>query len=321
MPADFRFADPWVLALLPLVALVGLVYARRRPARLRGGVVLSTLAPLAQARAGLRLRLRGLLVPLRLLALSLLIVALARPQTVEANARIASEGIDIVIALDISGSMRDPGLDAPTKLEAAKKALKQFLDGRKDDRVGLVLFKSESKAVSPLTVDYKALAQLVDQAEKQGEQLQEGTGIGVGIGDALNLLRGSRAKSRVVILATDGENNVTRVTPEQAGKIAETLKIRIYTIGIPTANTRAEQSLNEKQMRQIAEGTGGSYTRAANAQGLADIYNGIASLEKSRIERERFTRYNELAPWALVPAFALIVLEVLLGATVFRRAP
>lgn len=321
MPADLRFADPWVLAFLPLVALLALAYRGRRAGRLGGGVVLSTLAPLEQARPGWRLRLRPILPALRLLALALLLVGLARPQTVEANASIASEGIDIVLALDISGSMRDAGLEAPTKLEAAKKALKQFLEQRRDDRVGLVVFKSESRALSPLSVDYKALGQLVDQADKLGEQLNEGTGIGVGTADAINLLRGSHAKSRVVILATDGENNVHKVEPEQAGRIAETLKIRLYTIGIPTANTRAESSLNEKQMRTIAEGTGGSYARATNAQGLADIFNGIAALEKSRVERERFTRYHELAPWALVPAFALVALEMLLGATVFRRAP
>jgi Ca-activated chloride channel family protein len=175
--------------------------------------------------------------------------------------------------------------------------------------------------MSPLSTDYKALARVVEQADKLNEQLPEGTAIGLGIADSLNLLRASHARSRVVILATDGENNQNRVEPEQAGKIAETLKIRVYTIGIPTANTRAEATLDERQMRRIAEGTGGTYTRATNQQGLVDIYNNIATLEKTRIERERFTRYNELAPWLLVPAFGLLVLESLLAATVFRRAP
>ena len=321
IPADVRFADPWVLGLLPGVLLLAALYRRRQPARLRGGVVLSTLAPLSSLRPSLRQRLRAVLPLLRLVALMLLVVALARQQTVEANARIETEGIDIVLALDISGSMQDAGLDAPRKLDAAKKALKQFLEKRRDDRVGLVAFKSETRILSPLSVDYKALMQLVDQADKLGEQLSDGTGIGVGLADALNLLRGSHARSRVVILATDGENNVHRVEPEQAGKIAETLKIRVYTIGIPTANVRPEASLNEKQMRQIAEGTGGSYSRAGSEQGLAEIFNSITALEKSRIERERFTRYHELAPWLLAPAFALIVAELLLGATVFRRAP
>jgi Ca-activated chloride channel family protein len=252
--------------------------------------------------------------------MALLIVGLARPRTVEANARVTTEGIDIVLALDISGSMRDPGLDAPSKIDAAKQALKKFLDERTDDRVGFVVFRSEARVLSPLSTDYKALQQIVDQADKN-QPLDEGTGIGVGLSTALNVLRESHARSRVIILATDGEENAHTIEPEQAGKIAETLKVRLYTIGIPTTGTRADLSLNEKQMRTIAEGTGGSYARASNQKGLEDIFTNITTLEKDRIERERFTRYNELAPWLLVPALALVVLETLLGATVFRRAP
>jgi Ca-activated chloride channel family protein len=318
---DIRFADPWVLGLLVLVPVLAYLYRRRRTGQAQGGVVLSTLAPLVQVRPGLRQRLRGMLPVLRIAALALLIVGLARPRTAEANAKVTSEGIDIVIALDISGSMSEPGLGAASKLDGAKKALKQFLDQRRDDRVGFVVFKSESRVMSPLTTDYKALAQQVDLADKQNRQLSEGTAIGLGIADALNLLRGSHARSRVVILATDGENNQHTIEPEQAGKMAEALKVRVYTIGIPTAGARAEETLDEQAMRKIAEGTGGSYTRAADTQGLSDTFNSIAALEKSRVERERFTRYNELAPWALAPAFVLVALEMLLGATVFRRAP
>lgn len=321
MPDNFEFADPWVLGLLALLPVLALIFRLRRPDRLRGGVVLSTLAPLARVGPGWRVRLRPLLLLPRLLALALLVVALARPRTVDASARITSEGIDIALVMDVSGSMRDAGLNASSKMEASKRALKQFIDSRKDDRVGLVVFKSESRMLSPLTLDYKAVGQLVDQAERLTANLEEGTGIGVGMADGLNLLRNSKARSRVLILATDGENNVSRVEPEQAGAFAKALKIRVYTIGIPTANQRAESSLNEQQMRAVAENTGGSYTRAGSEQGLADIFDDIAALEKSRVERERFIRYNELAGWLLAPAFALVVLELLLGATVFRRAP
>ncbi len=321
LPDSFRFGDPWALVLLAVLPVLAALWLRRRRLVARRGVVLSTLAPLARARTGLRARLQPYAALLRIPALALLVLAIARPQTVDAGATVSTEGIDIAVALDISGSMRDAGLDAPSKMDAAKKALKSFLDARKDDRVGLVVFKGEARTVSPLTVDYRALQQLVEQAERQNTQLDEGTAIGLGITNALNLLRNSHARSRIVVLATDGENNVTRVEPEQAGKVAEALKIRIYTIGIPTAGQRAEQSLNESQMRRIAEGTGGSYTRASNEQGLTDIFNSIATLEKSRIERERFTRYHELAPWLLVPALGLIALELLLGATLFRTAP
>jgi Ca-activated chloride channel family protein len=320
MPENLRFADPWVLVLLLVLPVLASRYRRRRPYRLPGGVVLSTLAPLAGIRPSWRVRLQPLPGALRLLALALVIVALARPQVVDAGARITAEGIDIVLALDISGSMRDAGLDAAHKIDAAKAALKQFLASRRDDRVGLVVFRAEARVLSPLTLDYKALAQLVEEADKN-QPLEEGTAIGLGLVTSLNVLRDSHARSRVVILATDGENNVTTVEPEQAGKIAEALKVRVYTIGIPTAGTRAEQTLNEQQMRRIAEGTGGSYTRANNEQGLADLFTSIAALEKSRVERERFSRAHELAPWLLVPAFALVVLETLLTATVLRRAP
>jgi Ca-activated chloride channel homolog len=321
LPSDFRFADPWVLGLLPLVLVAGLLYRRFQPARTRGGVVLSTIAPVALSRRGWRVRLRPVLPLLRLLAFALVIVALARPQTIEASANIASEGIDVVLAFDISGSMNEQGLESGSKLEGAKRALKQFLESRKDDRIGIVVFKSETRVMSPLSTDYKALARIVDQSDKLNTFLPEGTAVGLGVADSLNLLRPSNARSRVVILATDGENNQTRVEPEQACKIAETLKIRVYTIGIPTANSRPDLTLDERQMRRCAETTGGRYERAANAEGLASIYNSITALEKSRIERERFTKYHELAPWLLVPAFALIVLESLLGSTIFRRAP
>jgi Ca-activated chloride channel homolog len=321
MPENFRFADPWVLGLLPLVLVAGLLYRRVQPERSRGGIVLSTLAPIERSRRGWRVRLRPLLPLLRLLAFALILVALARPQTIDASATITAEGIDIVLAFDISGSMNEAGLDSRTKLDGAKRALRQFLESRKDDRVGVVVFKSEARVMSPLSTDYRALIRIIDQADRLNAFLSEGTAIGLGVADSLNLLRASHARSRVIILATDGENNQTRVEPEQACKIAETLKIRVYTIGIVTANARPELTLDERQMRRCAETTGGRYERAANADGLADIYNSITALEKSRIERERFTRYHELAPWLLLPAFALVVLETLLGATIFRRAP
>jgi Ca-activated chloride channel family protein len=321
MPANLRFADPWVLTLLAGLPLLVYLYRRLRPSRPRRGVVLSTLMPLAQLRPSWRVRLRSLLAVLPFLAVTLVIVGLARPQVVDATATTTSEGIDVVLALDISGSMSEPGLGTPTKLAGAKQALRQFLESRRNDRVGLVVFKSEARVLSPLTVDYRALAQQIDQADTQNQQLQEGTGIGVGLAEALNLLRGSQARSRVVILATDGENNVTTVEPEQAGAIAEALKVRVYTVGIPTAGAKAELTLDERQMSHVAEVTGGTYVRAASAQGLANTFAAITTLEKSRFERDRFTRSVELAPWPLTLAFVFLAASVLLDVTVLRRAP
>ncbi len=317
---DIRFAYPWVLAGLLALPVLALLVLRLRPDRLRGGAVLSTVGPLTRIGGG-RARWRRLLLPLQLLALALLIVALARPQRVQADARVETQGIDIVLTFDISGSMREEGLGAKTKMDAARGALKDFINGRENDRVGLVVFKSDSRVMAPLTLDYRALSLMLDDVEKQNEGLSEGTAIGLGMADALNLLRNSPTKTRVVILATDGQNNQTKVTPDQAAAIAETLKIRVYTIGMVTANARPEATLDEREMRRLSERTGGSYARATNQQNLEEIYNNIASLEKSRFERERLTRYDELAGFALLPGLGLVLLQVVLATTWLRRAP
>jgi Ca-activated chloride channel family protein len=318
---DIQFAYPWVLLGLVALPVLALVVMRTRPERLRGGAVLSTLGPLTRIAPAGRARWRRVLLPLRLAGLALLIVALARPQTVQADARVETQGIDIVLAFDISGSMNEPGLGARTKMEGAKVALKEFIDGRENDRVGLVVFRSEQRTMAPLTLDYRALSHMIDDVEKQNENLQDGTAIGLGIAESVNLLRNSRSRSRIIILATDGQNNEPRVPPEQAAAIAETMKIRLYTIGMLSSSARASLEVDEQQMRRISERTGGSYARATDAEGLRRIYENVANLEKTRFERERLLRYNELANWLLIPGVALILLGVLLDATWLRRAP
>ena len=186
LPAEIQFADPWVLWLLPALLLLALVVARLRPGQLRGGAVLATLRPVLNIRPSRRQRVRALLPLLRLLALALLVVALARPQKAQADARVESEGIDIVLAFDISGSMQEQGLGARTKMEAAKTALKDFITGRENDRVGLVVFKSEARVMAPLTLDYQALAQQIDDVERQNEFLSDGTAVGLGVATSLN---------------------------------------------------------------------------------------------------------------------------------------
>ena len=321
LDTDIQFANPWVLLGLAALPVLALLLWRLRPERLRGGAVLSTLGPLTQIRPAGRTRWLPLVLLLKLAGIGLLLVALARPQTVKADATVETQGIDIVLAFDISGSMQDAGLGARTKMEAAKRALKDFIDGRENDRIGLVVFKSESRIMAPLTLDYRALTQMIDEVERQNEGLSDGTAIGKGIADGVSLLRNSRTKSRVIILATDGQNNEPSVPPEQAAALAETLKVRLYTIGIPTANTRAEASLDEREMRRYSERTGGSYARATNADELKGIYENVANLEKSRFERQRLIRYNELMLWPLVPGIALLLIGVLLETTWLRRAP
>jgi Ca-activated chloride channel family protein len=319
--SDVQFANPWVLLGLGALPVLAVVLWRLRPERLRGGAVLSTLGPLTQIRPAGRARWLPLVLLLKLAGIALLLVALARPQTVRADATVETQGIDIVLAFDISGSMQDAGLGARTKMEAAKRALKDFIAGRENDRIGLVVFKSESRIMAPLTLDYRALSQMIDEVERQNEGLNDGTAIGKGIADSVSLLRNSRTKSRVIILATDGQNNEPTVPPEQAAALAETLKVRLYTIGILTANTRAETSLDEREMRRYSERTGGNYARATNGDELKGIYENVANLEKSRFERQRLIRYNELMLWPLIPGIALLLLGVLLETTWLRRAP
>jgi len=316
----FRIADPWLLGLLALVAACWLL-TRRLRRRSPGALLISSVAPLRGARPSWRIRSRWLLTPLRALAACLLVLALARPQVGKASARIPAQGIDIVIALDVSGSMLDAGLSAGTKLDGAKRAIKEFIAGRKNDRVGVVIFESESRVVSPLTLDYRQLQQIVDKVSNG--LLRDGTAIGLGIADSANLLRESRARSKVIILATDGENNQHRLEPDDAVKIAQqALKVKLYTIGLVQQGAPSSAvGVDEGLMKRLAEQTGGSYARATTGDQLHKIFDHISRLETSQVERQHYTKFDELAGWFIVPAIGLLALEVTLAGTVFRRAP
>ncbi|HEY8836905.1 MAG TPA: VWA domain-containing protein [Dehalococcoidia bacterium] len=316
----FRLADPALLALLVVIPLSWLAFQWIAHRRSSGAMRISTISPLRGVPVGWRVRYRWTLNALRLLAAILVVLALSRPQTGKASARIPAQGVDIVIALDVSGSMLDPGLSASSKLTGAKLAIREFIAQRKNDRVGFVTFESESRVMSPLTLDYRALQQIVDRSDNG--LLPDGTAIGLGIADAVNLLRESRAKSRVIILATDGENNQHRLEPEQAADIAKSLKMKLYTIGMfAKGESAATGQIDEKLLRQIAEPTGGFYARAQSGDQLHKIFDTISKLETSQIERQHYTSYFELEGWLLVPAMGLLVLEVVLSGTVFRRTP
>jgi Ca-activated chloride channel family protein len=277
-----------------------------------------------------RVRYRWLLPALRIIALALLVVGLARPQAGQAGSVVPAEGIDIVLTLDVSGSMTDSSLGDKTRLETAKQVLRDFIAGLQNDRLGLVVFRSESLVLSPLTLDYHALQQMVDQADST--PLPDGTAIGLAVADSLNLLRDSHARSRVVILLTDGENNRFEVDPMAAARIAQALGMHLYTIGVVDAPPSAQggenpnqgstpTNVNEDALRQMAETTGGRYYRADSPDTLAKIYDEIGALEKSRVGGERFTAFDERSALFLLPALALLGLEVLLSSTVFRRVP
>jgi len=317
----YRFASPLVLAFL--VLLPPLAWWLRRPRR-GAALRLSTLAYLREAKPSWRLRLRPALLGLRLLAILLIIVALARPQRGQANAIVQSRGIDIVIAQDLSGSMSEafgPSSASgaqETRLTASRRLAAQFVQERKNDRIGLVGFESETRVLSPLTEDHQALAGIIQKMANGLDGLPDGTAIGEGLASAINVLRGSQAQSRVIILLTDGEENVHKVEPEEAAKLAKALDIRVYTVGIIDPR---EQAVDVNQLKAIAQPTGGSFFAATSPSALQDVYGKINKLEKSTIVQQHYFRYDELAPWLLLPALALIMVEALLANTLFRRTP
>jgi Ca-activated chloride channel homolog len=312
-----RFAAPYVLLLLLAVpALAAWAWRGRHESAWRVGA----LGAATGARRTWRVRGELVLPPLRLLAVALLVVALARPQRGEASSRTRGEGIDIVLGFDISSSMTQPFARGESRMQAAQDVLSQFITARTNDRVGLVVFQGASLTLSPLTTDYTAVARQVQDAGRI--RLEDGTAIGVAIGSSVNLLRTSSAASRIVILLTDGENNVSTIEPLAAARIAETLGVRVYTVGVVSVGANPATSrlnVDEEALREIASATGGTYNRAEDPAALGDIYASIDRLEKSRFEAERFTRYDEIAPYLLAAAAALIAFEIALRYGVLRR--
>jgi Ca-activated chloride channel family protein len=317
---NFTFDWPFALALLVLLPV--LVLWERRLARGAAAVRLSTTATVRQAPATWRTRLRWLPQTLRFAALALLIVALARPQAGRADAVVPAEGIDIVLALDSSSSMRTPTGGEQSRLDVARDVLERFVAARENDRLGLVVFRSRSFVLSPLTLDYSSFQGLLQDVGRI--DLPDGTAVGMAIADSLNLLRDSKAQSRIVILLTDGENNRSEVPPLTAARLAQTLGVRVYTIGAvggPGVIDQARLSATEQALSQIAEVTDGQYFRAENPETLAAVYQSIDELERSRLGGERFAATDELAPWLLLPALGLLLAEVGLRTTVLRRLP
>ncbi len=312
-----EFARPWLL-LLTVLALPVLALATLRG---REALVLPASGRLGALRPTFRLRAQRALPLLRATAIILMAVAVAGPRIGHANAVVPAEGIDIALSLDISSSMTQTLGSKKTRLEAAKDVVREFIRGRENDRVGLVVFQKTALALAPPTLDYRALDAIVKDLETG--LLPDGTGIGLGLGEALNMLRDSTAATRTVILLTDGQQNESSLSPRDAADLAAALKIRVYTIGVVSRIEPGVPSgeVDEKLLRDIAESTGGQYFAADSPESLRDVYAEIGKLEKSGVGRERFNRFTELAPWFAIPAAALVVLELLLRATWLRRTP
>jgi Ca-activated chloride channel family protein len=327
-----HFATPWLLLLLLapilLAALPLLARSRQQPATLQ----YSDLRLTAQLAPSLRQKGRFILPVLRFAGLVLLIIALARPQAGSAREIITGEGIDIVIVLDISGSMAALDFD-PNRLGAAKRVISEFIQQRKYDRLGLVIIASEAFSQVPPTLDYKVVERVLDDTQVSWDiGLDSGTAIGLGLANGANMLRDSKADSRVIVLLTDGANNSGQVDPLTAAQIAKALDIRVYTIGaarpgpaaLPFPDGRIEyrdSEIDEETLRKIADITGGLYFRAEDGEGLQEIYDTINKLERSQVEVKTFTRYQELAIWFILPAVLFLTLEIMLRRTLFRTIP
>ena len=309
------FAYPLALSLAVLALPVG--WLARRKAR---GFALPSAAAILGMRPTFRLRAARALPVLRILAVVALAIAIAGPRRGDASTIIPGEGIDIALSLDLSSSMNQRfGLGA-TRLDVTKEVVAQFIRARENDQIGLVVFQRDALALAPPTLDYAALERMV--LDLESGLLPDGTGIGVGLAAALTMLQESTAASRIVILLTDGQHNATSIPPEEAAQLAVALRVRVYTIGVvsddPFSRTR---EIDEALLEEIAARTNGRYFVATNPDELSHVYEEIGSLERSRVGRESFDQYRELAPWFAAGAAGLLLLDLVLRATVLRRAP
>jgi Ca-activated chloride channel family protein len=328
---EYHFANrEWLFGLLLLIPMTAAYVWRQR--RRQTSLRFSGLQPFEGIPVPVRAYLRHLLFLFRLLAVALLFIVMARPQSVNRWQKVSTEGIDIIIDLDISSSMLAQDFN-PNRLEAAKDVAIKFISGRPDDRIGLVVFSGESFTQCPLTTDHAVLINLFKEV-KSG-MIEDGTAIGDGLATAVNRLKDSKAKSKVVILLTDGMNNAGEIAPLTAAEIAETFGIRVYTIGVGTRGTapypvqtpygiRYQQmrvQIDEEVLQKIAAMTGGKYFRATNNKKLEEIYQEIDKMEKSKIDVKQYSkRQEEYMQFALLAAL-LLLLEWALGNSVLRKLP
>ena len=330
-----QFASPHYLWLLTLLAPMTAYYVWRT---MQGGAAIriSTVAGVLHAPKTVRHYLRHLPFALRAAAFALLVVALARPQDIEQNVRTNTEGIDIVLAIDVSASMLARDF-RPDRITAAKEVAGSFVADRYGDRIGLVVFAAEAFTQSPLTTDQSTLQTLLARI-RSGLIDDSGTAIGNGLATAINRLRESEAKSKVIILLTDGVNNRGQIAPMTAAEIARAQGIRVYTIGVGTEGTApypavdiygqptgdvvmAKVEIDEKTLGAMADLTGGKYFRATDNAKLKAIYDEINQLEKSKVEvTERISYHERFLVWALA-ALGALLLEFLLSNLVLKRSP
>lgn len=316
------FENGWFLWFLLVIPLLVAYYIYRQ-AKAHASMKLSTAGFLMNGRKTFRHYLRHILFALRMVAIALVIIVIARPQNVDRWQSSSTEGIDIVFAIDVSGSMLARDF-SPDRLEASKNVATEFISGRPYDRMGLTVFSGESFTQCPLTTDHAVLINLL--REVKSGIIEDGTAIGVGLATAINRIKDSDAISKVIILLTDGVNNTGSIDPMTAAEIARTFGIRVYTIGVGSMGyadypvqtpfgmqyRKMQVEIDEALLNQIAELTGGRYFRAVDNTSLQQVYGEIDKLEKSKIETREHSRRDEVfMPWALAAAL-ILTLELLL---------
>ncbi len=332
MMNNITFLHPNLFYLLLLILPVAGWYIWKHKSA-QASLQISSLKGFKDAPVSWKVYLRHMPIVLRCLAIAMLVVVLARPQSTNSSRNVITEGIDIVMTLDISSSMN--ALDfKPNRLEAAKEVATQFISARENDKIGLVIFSGQSFTQCPLTTDGATLINLLADI-KTGMMEEDGTAIGLGLATAVNRIKDSKAKSKVIILLTDGVNNQGEVAPLTAAEIAKTFGVRVYTIGVGTKGvaqipvqtpygTRMvdqEVKIDEEMMKEISSITGGQYFRATDKNSLKRVYEEIDQLEKTKIEVKEYTkRSDEYLLWAVLAAIFMI-LEVFLKSTVLRNLP
>ena len=332
--STIRFEDPWLLFFLIIIPIL-LVYQWKGVGKSR--VRFSSLDTLKKLKRPTSLLMSYVLVLLRCLALVLLIIALARPQSGTKASEVLTEGIDIMLCLDTSGSMQ--ALDFKWKderhnrLEVVKNVVSDFIKGRTNDRIGMVVFGEEAFTQCPLTLDYGVLLNFLDQVEIG--MAGDSTAIGSALGTCVNRLKERESKSKVIILLTDGRNNAGSLSPQTAAEIAKTYSIKTYTVGVGTTGEvpflvdtifgkkymYQRVDLDEETLKEIATVTGGSYFKATDTETLEEIYRKIDKLEKTKVEVKEYMEYEELFGWFLLSALLCILIEVTLRNTRFRKIP
>ena len=329
-----RFANPEFLLLLVIIPLMVIWYLKKNVVR-SGTLRFSNIGIVKNVSKSPSRKYRHVIFLFRIITVALLIVAFARPQSGITEQEIITEGIDIILAMDISSSMKAEDLArGKNRLDVTKEVAAKFISGRTNDRLGMVVFAGRSFTQCPLTLDYGILLKFLK--EIYIGMVEDQTAIGMAITNCVNRLRDSKAKSKVVILLTDGRNNRGEIDPITAANVAQAIGVRIYTIGAgkrgkapypiddPFFGKRYQYvqiDIDEDILKKIANITGGQYFRATNKASLEKIYEEIGEMEKTKIEVKEFTRYKELFVNFLALAFGVLILEIVLGNTRFRKIP